>query len=712
MMERWEPGSLYNYQDASQLNDFFNWLHVNKQSWELCKTGKKTMVYAVPAAFDTETTSMYRPSINGKEKVAWVYIWQFGLNGKVIYGRTLDEFVDFLSQLTEELDLGHNKRLYVYVHNLGYDFQFIRKYFKWDNVFAAEKRRPIYALTGGYEFRDSYILANSKLETVGNNLEKYKVEKLVGDLDYSLIRHSETPLTERELAYCVNDIRVVMAYIQEKIEQEDGDICAIPLTNTGYVRRHVREKCFANNKKIRNQYATLMRTLKISGEEEYTMLLRAFQGGFTHASALYSTQLLENVGSADIASSYPVVMCCEYFPMSKGKRVEVSQLEEFYYYLKHYCCVFDITFENLRMKVEYETPLSYSRCSIKGDYQLNNGRVAFADFCLTTMTELDFDTCMRFYEWDGFIIENMIIYRRSYLPKQIIEATLDLYEKKTTLKGVDEKVIEYMISKNMINSIYGMMVTAVVRNEVEYDDEAGWLQACGNAFSQLDRYNKNFNRFLYYAWGVWVTAHARHNLFTAISEFGNDYVYCDTDSIKGLNFENHKKYFNAYNAQIKAKLLKMCYHYGIPFEKCCPRTIKGVKKPLGVWEIEGGYTYFKTCGAKRYMYIEKETGDLNLTVSGLNKEWAVPWLLENYNYDPGEIFEAFGLGFEVPPGHTGKMTLTYIDDFRAGAVRDYLGNMGTYVAPTSIHMEAQGYRMGILDDYIKFLKGIQEVQIT
>lgn len=707
----WQDSCLFNYDVESQLTEFYNRIKADSKHWELNRKGH-TEVYSVPAAFDTETTSFYRPTRDGKEKVAFVYIWQFGINGLVIYGRKLEDFVILVSQLNRILFLSLNRLLYIYVHNLGYDFQFIKEYFKWDKIFATEKRRPIYARTRGIEFKDSYILANAKLETVGKNLEKYKVEKLVGDLDYSLIRHSSTPISQKELNYCINDIRVIMSFIQEKIEQENGDITAIPLTNTGYVRRYVRENCFdAVDKKTRNQYRTLMRILKISSEDEYAMLVRAFQGGFTHASPLYSTQILENVGSADEASAYPAQICAKYFPMSRAIEVHVSQLTEFYEYLREYCCVFDISFHNLRMKVEFETPLSYSRCKVEGDYQLNNGRLAYADYCLTTMTELDFDTIIKFYEWDEMVVGKMFIYERSYLPKQIIEATLDLYEKKTTLKGVDDKVVEYMISKNMINSVFGMMVTSIVRDEIAYDTEEGWLKYSGNAVDQLKSYNKSFNRFLYYAWGVWVTAHARHSLFSAIYEFGNDYVYCDTDSIKGLNFEKHMDYFAKYNARIKGQLLKMCYHYGIPFEKCCPKTIKGVKKPLGVWEIEGGYKYFKTCGAKRYIYVEEETGDLNLTVSGLNKKFAVPWLLKEYNNDPGRIFEAFGVGFKVPPGHTGKMTLTYLDDYKTGIVTDYLGNVSTFKAPSAIHMEPQGYEMGIMTEYLKFLNGIQEVQM-
>lgn len=705
---------VYNYDDDSQLTDFLHKVGQLAKQWEadgkIFKKGN-TEVYSIPAAFDTETTSLYRRNLKGEEeKAAFVYIWQFGIDGLVIYGRELTDFVKLLSGLTHILGLSSERLLYIYVHNLGYDFQFIRGYFRWQKVFATEKRRPIYARTGGFEFKDSYILANANLATVGKNLEKYKVEKMVGDLDYSKVRHTKTPLTEKEIGYCINDVRVIMSYIQEKIEQEDGDITKIPLTNTGYVRRYVREKCFSNvSHKAKQEYATLMRILKVSSTEEYAMLLRAFQGGFTHASSLYSTQLLEDVGSMDEASAYPAQMCAKYFPMSKGKKVEISQLTQFYYYLKNYCCLFDVTFENIRPKVEFETPLSFSRCNVVGDYQLNNGRVVYATYLTTTLTELDYDTISHFYQWDRMTVDKMIIYRRSYLPKPIIEATLDLYEKKTTLKGVDDKVVEYMISKNMINSIYGMMVTSIVRDDVEYDSEEGWLSASGNAFSQLDAYNKSFNRFLYYAWGVWVTAHARHCLFNAIYEFGNDYVYCDTDSVKGFNFEKHMEWINTYNAKIQGDLLRMCHHYGIDFSKCCPKTIKGVRKPLGVWEIEDGYKYFKTCGAKRYMYIEKETGDLNLTVSGLNKRVAVPWLLEHYNNDPGRIFESFGLGFEVPPGHTGKMTLTYIDDMRSGVVEDYLGVKSYYEAPSSIHMEPQGYQMGILDEYLNYLKGIQEV---
>ena len=671
----------------------------------------RVFYYNCPASFDIETSSFYNED---GEKRACMYIWQMGFNGTVIYGRTWEEWLNCLEQLVDYLELDETHRLIIYVHNLGYEFQFIRKFFDWDKVFAIKQRRPVYALCKGLEFRCSLFLSNYALAYIGDNLlHKYPVKKLVGDLDYSKLRHSKTPLTEQELAYCINDVKVVMSYIQEKIEQ-DGDITKIPLTNRGSVRNYCRKECFfegipeddeEGRKRVLMNYRAIMKSLKIESKEEYEQMQRAFMGGFTHASALYSGKTMYDVGSADLTSSYPFAMVAQYYPMTKG--VFIGRIEDdksFNYYLNKYCCLFDIEFTNLKPSEEYENPLSYSRCKITGNYIVNNGRVVSADKMITTLTELDFDTVQKFYTWDSIKVFNMRIYQRGYLPRALIIAVLDLYEKKTSLKGIEGKEIE---SKNMINAAFGMMVTAVVRDEYNYSDK--WFKELADADSQLADYNKNFNRFLYYGWGVWVTAHARHNLFSAIYEFKNDYVYADTDSIKGINFDDHAQYFTGYNNKVFSDLLKMCNHYKIPFSKCKPKTKNGVEKLIGVWDMEDGYEMFKTVGAKRYIYIERN-GKLNLTVSGLNKKYAVPWLLEEYNGDIDVIFERFGEGFFVPAGHTGKMSLTYIEDETYGTLVDYQGNVGVYNELSSVHMEPQSYFMSLVGDYIKYLNGVQYVE--
>ena len=714
----WQGYNNSNVYEASQLAEALKEAFEDRDI-ELVESNR-IEYFNIPASFDIETSSFIASKDENGEpvKAATMYIWQLGLNGTVIYGRTWDEFDNVINELVDYLELSSKRHLLIYVHNLGYEFQFIRKRFEWDKVFAIKQRRPVYAICGGIEFRCSLFLSNYSLEHIGKNLlHKYPVEKLVGNLDYSKIRHSKTPLTDEELAYCINDVKVVMSYIQEKIEM-DGDITRIPLTNTGYVRNYCRKECFYEGipeddkearKRVQMNYKAIMKSLQIQSEEEYEQMHRAFMGGFTHASALYSGRVMYDVGSADLTSSYPYTIVSEYFPMTKGEYIgSVEDNKLFNYYLSNFCCLFDIEFTNLEPIQEYENPISYSRCFIEGDYIVNNGRLVSADKCTTTITELDYDTISKFYRWDSVKIMNMRVYHRGYLPKALILAVLSLYEDKTTLKGVSGKEVEYLVSKNMINAAFGMMVTAVVRDEFEYADE--WFKKAADVDSQLAGYNNNFNRFLFYGWGVWVTAHARHNLFSAIYEFGTDYVYSDTDSIKGINFEQHMEYFKKYNDNVFEKLLDMCNHYNIPFNKCRPKTKNGEEKLIGVWDMEKPYVRFKTVGAKRYIY-EYEDGELSLTVSGLNKKYAIPYLLKENNNNKDIIFEKFGEGMFIPAGHTGKMTLTYIENEMCGTLVDYLGNKSTYHELSAIHMEPQSYFMSLVGDYIKFLKGVQYVEI-
>ena len=206
---------------------------------------KKVNYFECPASFDIESSSFYI----GQEKAATMYIWAFGIMGKVIIGRTWDEFVKCMETVSLEMQLSSEQRLIVYVHNMDFDFQFFRKWLSWDKVFSLEDRKPVYAVSDlGIEFKCSYKLSGYSLETVGKNLKKFHVEKLTGDLDYSVARHSKTPITEKELSYVINDAKVVMAYIAECI-LEEGSITKIPLTKTGYVRRFVRERCFRGNQR-------------------------------------------------------------------------------------------------------------------------------------------------------------------------------------------------------------------------------------------------------------------------------------------------------------------------------------------------------------------------------------------------------------------------------------------------------------------------------
>lgn len=427
------------------------------------QTNNQGMTYhKIVFAFDIETTSFTdKPTKQDhNDKRGLMYIWQLGINGRVIVGREWHEFTYAMNRIVEYLGVDLHHRIIVYVHSLAFEFQWIFKLFEWHKVFAIQKRKPIYALTeSGIEFRCSYILTNYSLEKLGEQLHKYKVKKLVGDLDYSLIRTPLTKLTDKEMQYCINDILVVSAYIKEQIEAEKY-IYKIPLTCTSYCRRFVRKNCLYGEyrtwKKQYRKYRVLMNSLKISDMDEYMQLKRAFQGGFTHAAQRFSTFTVLDVDSYDFTSSYPFCLLSEEYPMSTGRLVDASKLiqAEFEEYLKLYCCVFDVRFYNLKPKFQYESYIPSYKCFLKVGVIENNGRVYSADQVATTITNVDMEIINYAYTFDYMEVSNLRVYKKGYLPLEIIQSIIKLYTDKTTLKGVKNKETEYQVSKGLLNSVY------------------------------------------------------------------------------------------------------------------------------------------------------------------------------------------------------------------------------------------------------------------
>lgn len=127
----------------------------------------------------------------------------------------------------------------------------------------------------------------------------------------------------------------------------------------------------------------------------------------------------------------------------------------------------------------------------------------------------------------------------------------------------------------------------------------------------------NRKAFLAYQWGVWVTAHSRDALERGIRLVhetpGADFVYCDTDSVKYTGSVDWSEYNSARIAE--------CTTSG-----SFATDPSGVTHYMGVFETEDNpetgyaYRYFKTLGAKKYAYIEKEGEGVHCTIAGVNKK--------------------------------------------------------------------------------------------
>ena len=668
-----------------------------------------------------------------------MYVWQLAINGHVVIGRTWQEFIDLVNEISEHFYLSKEKRMVCFVHNLSFEMGWLQSLFQWEKVFAIDAHKPIYALTvGGFEFRCSYLLSNMSLANVGLSLKKYKCQKLDGSkFNYELIRHHKTPLNNYELKYCCHDVLTLSGYIKECMEAEtggtgEGDITKLPLTATGYCRRHMRNKCLSGpgKKGQHDQFKKYNGFIKYMTMtlDEYNLAHRAFLGGYCVAGALHSTNIMHWLDSYDLTSAYPGAMVLfNNYPMSKGRKVTVSTLDEFNEYIKYNACIFDIRFINLQPKVINANYLSLSKCRDENDkpYRhtkeddnmernhvvVQNGRVVSGDVITTSMTDVDFRICQDFYTWSSILIGEMYVYTRGRLPKSIVEAVLDLYAAKTTLKGsTDEYDLDmYARSKNLLNSCYGMICQRVIQPVHYYDNEKGWCIEEKNSEKELQKYNNSKKRFLFYPWSLFVTANVRSIITTGLLfGAGDRFCYADTDSLKVYDGEHCQKWFDTYNEITMERAKEAAAYYGIPLEKFMPKTRKGETKLIMEFEketVKGKWPAFISLGSKRYMYLTPDH-ELVFTVSGVNKKAALPYLIKKYG--KYGTFKYFNEHLTIPADHTGKLTHYYLEGTFEGEVEDYLGNKVKYKSTDGIYLEKASYSFSMEATYLNYLKEIQE----
>ena len=635
--------------------------------------GKRKKVDNTIYTFDIETTSylildgrqlagieyqnLTKEEQERAEFRSCMYIWMFGINETVYYGRTWEEFRRFL----DKLEINCSEKKIMFIHNLAFEFQHLKGVFNFTNVMARKSHKVMRCDFEDYniELRCSYQMSNCALKYLPK-LFKLPVEKKVGDLDYTLIRTPKTKLTEKELGYCEYDCLVVYYYIKRELETYER-VDKIPLTSTGHVRRELKEKVL-NDWSYKNKVHKAINT----NPHIYNLLMQAFMGGYTHANWIYTDEVLKNIDSWDFTSSYPYILVSHQFPSTEFRKCNIKSVEKM---SKRFAYLLVVKFKNIKCKY-YNNFISQSKCrNIKGG-RYDNGRIIQADELEITLTDVDFYFILQSYKCEYEIIECYYsLY--NYLPKQFIEFVLDKYVKKTQYKNVEGKEVEYTKEKNKFNSLYGMSVTNMIRDEVIYNNETGWSErplTNDEIIDALD--NEKKKSFLSFAYGVWVTAFARSNLLKNVIKLDEYIVYCDTDSMKLVQGYN-KKVIEEYNNFVKNKIKYVSKKLDIPIEKFAPKDIFGEKHMLGLFDCETGkgrkYTYdkFITQGAKKYAY--EVDGEIKITVAGVPKEGAKA--LKN--------LEDFRDDFVFEYKDTHKNLIIYCEGQSEFDLKDYEGNIYT-----------------------------------
>lgn len=636
--------------------------------------------------FDIETTTITKDD-NSKAtgklvSYAYMYIWQACLgkatdteNYLYVEGRTWEEFTDFICAVQDVYKLSSEKLMCIYVHNLAYEYSFIKSVMDFNKCFFTEARKPLFLQSEGFEFRCSYRLSNKSLAKLTKGC---KHEKASGDLDYTKVRHSCTPITDAERAYVENDVIGLFEAVSKMMVSDNDNLATIPYTSTGYVRRDVVK---AIKKGCKETVSAVIPDL-----ETVLLLKEAQRGGDTHANKYMCGDFISDVLSFDMVSAYPAVLLQEKFPMTAFK--PFMQGENLSSILKHKAWVAHVTFTNIIYKDSKNCNpyIPISKClHLSKGYDNDNGRVFSADSLTIAVTDIDFRIIRKRYDFDDVQIDVSTLKTSAYdwLPLPIRQCILDYWKLKTDIKRAikietdAEKLMdldyEYGKSKAKLNAIYGMMATDPMKKELvcTYDEETGT-----EAYTESDEKSDEEiaeKAKLPLQWGVWTTCYCRQRLHEGIDCCGH-FIYCDTDSVKGTCFDMEK--LNDFNRSIIEK----------SDESGAYLEYDGKREYLGIYEEDAKYSLFTTLGAKKYCY-EKD-GKLGLTVSGVSKEEGKKQLANIYDFKVGKKFTP-----------SGGMNITYCDNRKEKhfTVVDYTGKKADVTVYSFAGMTERVYELGITD---------------
>lgn len=652
-----------------------------KKSNPLIQPTKRYIEHLMTFDIETSTIEKTDGSFEG-----FMYHWQVCIDGYVCFGRTWKEFLTFLRKMNRVLkNFDENHKLVCYIHNFSYEFQFLYSWIKLENVFAIDKRKPLKAISKEFniEFRCSYLLSNMNLKKFIENTPNAHYFKGSGDLDYHKILTPQTNLTMSELGYCFNDVMGLYEAVIHLLKEDT--LTTIPLTSTGYVRRECRIN-MRKNKKNRKQFIELRLDDKL-----YQLCKDSFRGGNT-ASNRYKTNFINyDVSSYDMSSAYPYAMISGLYPITPFQEETITSLDMLDEYNNRYCTLAYYSFENVKLKKGVPFPyIPYSKCiefiapsydtNFKGKECCYNGRVLEADFIKIAMTNYDYQIFINQYEYDqeNVRVEDFYYSHKGFLPQELIDTVIEFFTLKSQLKGIEQKEYEYMKSKNKLNSLYGMIVTDIIRQENLFNDQ--WEKGEN---STLDDYYSKRNNFLTYQWGLFVTAICRSNLQKAIDKIGLDCVYIDTDSVKYVG--NHDEVFE----QINQEMIAWCSDNDIINSV----KVGNQKYFLGLYDREKGYDEFVTLGAKKYAF--KQNNKIGITVAGLNKISGAKELKEKGG------LSKFKIGTEFI--NSGRKTVYYNDD-----KKHFITVQGCKIENASnIALVDTTYTLGMTDVMLSILNGLE-----
>ena len=449
----------------------------------------------------------------------WAFaICEVGNIDNIIIGNNIDDFMNFCKKR------GNHK---IFFHNLKFDVQFIiswlfkngyrhtteqadRKtktfntlinqkglYYQLEVIFE-RKGKNINKVT----FQDSLKLIPLSVEEIAKTFD-FHFKKL--KIDYNKKRNENHILTDSEISYIENDVKIVAKAI-EFFYKNGLNKMTIGASALNEFKKTITNKNF----------------LRWFPSPYYDNDVRqSYFGGWTFLNPKYAEKTVKNGFVLDVNSIYPFVMKNE--KMSYGTPIFFRgkyKTDKYYpIYVQMIRCQFEL--KNGKLPT-----IQIRRMGLPNQYLTNSGNTEIT-MCLTSVDL-------------NLFFENYDIYNLEYVSGWKFKATTGIfdeyidkcYQEKVKAKAENNGGL-YLISKLRLNSLYGKFGTLTqYKNKIPYLDKNGVINYKCSEIKSKDG--------VYIPLATFVTAYARQYIINSAQKIVDDYnsgksniefIYADTDSL-------------------------------------------------------------------------------------------------------------------------------------------------------------------------------------
>lgn len=477
---------------------------------------------------------------------------------RIEFGNSVETFIEFCT----------NHSGTYYFHNAAFDCEFILSYLLNNGFEYADDLRTktfntlisnagkFYQMKVCFEkkgkhksksctFKDSLKKLPMRVEAVAKAFH-LSISKL--SIDYDEAREKGHELTQEELDYISNDVRIVAQALKTQFDKGLTKLTIGSDALTGF------------KETIGDKWFDLFPVLTLEMDED---IRKAYRGGYTYANPVFQADALHpdrinGAGSVyDVNSLYPDVMHNRPLPIGmplyfEGKYSPNSEYPLYIQYLTCHCKLKPNHLPTLQIK--------HNPFYLETEYiEDTEGTVDLA------LTNIDLEILFEHYDVTVF----------SYNGGYMFEQTKGLFNKYIDYwMEIKEKSVGGMrtLAKLMLNSLYGKFGT-----NPDVTPKIPYLKPDGSVGYKLGK--QEFRDPVYIPMGCFITAWARHKTITAAQSVYDRFMYADTDSIHVLGTQ--------------------------PVE-----GIEVHPTHLGAWKHESNFSMAKYIRAKTYMERVTQVGEM------------------------------------------------------------------------------------------------------